>query len=499
MPDTVKDWAIARLILEGKHIDRKSYGSIPNTGELELVRYWPEITETQCPDVVKFLDAFTDPGNTTAQTFVVNPVAGKGVRGGEDAVYQGTWRLIGNYYDTERKGTPGVWQVLRKDWITALAWTDAQLIEGEDRDTANGGTAIHLMVEIGGIDPEKAQELSEAVRTGSPYTDPTIQGKKRTGVFYCLWSQPKQMPNDGAYKITAILSQRHGYLKGYADYGSTEPEDVYQLLHVPTEIVQSLIDAPDPVSGVTYKVAGSTVIANYSQPENTWDLTFRQTVLTKIEGAEITSEEDCFSITKQQPYFNLTPAEVTALSASTNPCSNVGVLKRIQASITKWKDKWNATLVTVSAKTVTDVTFTVKDNGITYTHTIAWNKLLCPATFGNATTNAKLISSPTRNQDCTWNYHYVTWPANLDEHTSGSVVTITLSYRQGKDPAGSGKPCWLIATTQNTTQYTVVATCDAAWALFPTEKPVRLDSGVWLAIIRSPSFTFLNETFGGWL
>jgi hypothetical protein len=472
MAEKVKDWGEIRLALVDKRIDRKSYGSIPNTGEIELVRHWPEIHDSQCPDVVAFLDAFTDTGNTEQQKYVTDPIAGKGPRGGEDAVYQGNWRLIGNYYDTERKGTPGVWQILRKDWITALDWTDAKLLEGEDRDTANGGSAIHLMVEIDGVAPASAQDLALAFRTGSPFTNPTIQGKQRTGVFYCLWSQPKQMPNDGAYSITAILSQRHGYLKGYADYGSIEPEDVYQLLHVPTKIVQSLIDGADPVSGVTYKVAGSTVIANYSQPENTWDLTFRQTDLTKIEGTEITIAEDCFSTTKQMPYFNLTPTEVAAIPMTFAQ----GVLKRLQATITRWKDKWNATLITVTAKTVTDTTFEVNDAGVTYTHRIAWNKASPPSSIGGATTNARYISAPSRNPDCTWNYHYVTWPA-ADKWTSGSFGQWQSVYRQQNEPV-TGRRAWYRKTTYSYVTVEVVASCALAYG--GTRQPQPCGNGNWL-------------------
>ena len=180
MADIGTGFEVARRALENKFIDRFKYETVPQSDEFELWRHWPEIHDSQCEEVCRFLDQYTDPNNSKAQLWVKDPVAGKG-NDGNNAVYQGTWRLVGNYYDTERRGTPGVWQILRKGFATTIKDDEWRSVASRG-DPNTAGFQIRRVLKF--VDPlSLPTAFIDALKGQTTVTTPWIDRKQYVGKY----------------------------------------------------------------------------------------------------------------------------------------------------------------------------------------------------------------------------------------------------------------------------------------------------------------------------
>jgi hypothetical protein len=467
--------------LEAKDVSEKTANRISftenaNHSMRELVRGWTSVPDGRKATVLDYL--------YTIQT-VEDPQYDNG------KVHTGLWRVVNTSWNPQY---PGYIQTLRYGWSTALAWDEVRIQQGENRDTADGGTALHMLIEIPNVAIGSEHTIAAALMAGSPWTNPTIQGVQRPGVFYCAWAAPQRIEGDGAYTIQAILSQRHGIFYGYSDSATFESETVIQLLHVPTKIVQALANS------ASYKTFGATLSPSYSQASNTWTLTVRQADLIASDSGDGTLVyEDIYQTTTEKQYWNQT--SVPTLTFAT------GILKMISAAMDKFR-RWRVEVrVTTSKYSLISFPLTTRLGVVAETHYIARFERPAvgggPAFLGRPALTAgfvhDFVGNPSRNADGTWNWYLIVKTNDLAISIGQTRTVYRDDYitRRGETSAlhNGGYPYpqvrWMYAIVHKPIIYKAYATADEAWADNPSMMPQQIAPGVWLA-------TFVGEPIPFW-
>ena len=362
--------------------NRISFTGNAKTGDRELIRGWKSVADTRKATILDYLNTIVT---------VTDPMI--------DKVKQpGLWRVVSNGWAPQYQGYV---QVLREGWATTLSWPEVRIAQGEDRDTADGHRALHMLISMPNVAAGSEQAIAAALMAGSPWTNPTIQGVQRAGIFYCLYATPQMVERDGSYVVQAILSQGHGVFTGYADNDTTESEQIVQLLHVPSAIVQAL------ANNAAYKQTGASLSSNYNQAENTWTLTVRQPQLTAFESDEQLIYEDVFETRREKQYFN-------QLSVPSLGTFTTGILKLLSSTLDKFK-RWRVELRTITSKysliefqVITHPASTGIPAVIEY-HKICRNQRGSVPTFPAIAAGylADFTGSPSRNPDGTWNWYVI--------------------------------------------------------------------------------------------
>ena len=139
----------------------------------------------------------------------------------------------------------------------------------------------------------------------------------------------------------------------------------------------------------------------------------------------VTLAENVFEKTEQTEYFNQDTVPVAGGWTS-------GVIRTISAAIDRLK-KWRVSLRTTTSKySLLSYSFTQELNGVAERHYICWNQATTVPDFSvlPALTAGFILdfaSSPSRNEDGTWNWYAIIRPT-----VWGFGVGETITYKEGK-------------------------------------------------------------------
>ena len=96
-------------MLDGKYAERVRVTDAALVGDEEIVRRWPEIGQGYLSRCMTALKLFTDAKNSTAKSWVENPVCGR-------ETFPGIYRAVTVDVDVQKPGLKGIIQTLRKGW-----------------------------------------------------------------------------------------------------------------------------------------------------------------------------------------------------------------------------------------------------------------------------------------------------------------------------------------------------------------------------------------------
>lgn len=275
MPEKVTDFTDVRNWFTAHPANRLKLDSLPGMGEEEIHRHWPDIGDADCPRFRDFLNQYVDPKNTKPQRWVQDPIAGKGRDGKTQATYPGIYRLVGNHYDVEARGKPGIWQVLRKGWITTLAeaWAavqqdkaftfkaNSQSVPGVTTpSTTSNDPAWVLFLNINSVDPKNVNTISASIHA---HVETTLDGVVAIGGneyagMKCI-SATAKLSDDGSAQIDIVLATARVTFKLVDNKGARDEKHNYVIHSVPCDEAQAIADAWETLAPTQGKSTGITL------------------------------------------------------------------------------------------------------------------------------------------------------------------------------------------------------------------------------------------------
>jgi len=185
------------------------YNSILKTRE--LIRVCTTVTDNEMEQAIRLLDLYTSARNKDQQRWVKDPQAG-------NQPFPGTWRLVTNRMS--EKGEPdGVVQVLREGWATELT-DDESRFENFLGSPATGTRSFTQFWQ--NIDITVTESLANTLNDTAIVTDPVVETATVTGTFAASQVTGVVMPEDGAGRISRVLSEVAA-IEAAADLSSLDP------------------------------------------------------------------------------------------------------------------------------------------------------------------------------------------------------------------------------------------------------------------------------------
>lgn len=227
-----------------------------------MLRYWPSIPFGKVSECLDFLRAFTSVKNPTEQHFVDAPSVNK------ESV-PGRWHHVQEYAQPPKPAAQpdvqDVYQLLQKDWITEIDWTDARLAEGKDLPIAEG----YRTIEWRWCDPAKLVTLAASLNAAT-YTGQTVRGNVLAGVWHNI-RVTTTVEKDGSGTVSMYLAQPQFTLTAYAKAGTAKETATTYFWQVPKLLAAGILAAN--------RTAGASASCSYPNASGLVDIVIYGVVL----------------------------------------------------------------------------------------------------------------------------------------------------------------------------------------------------------------------------
>ena len=277
-------------MLDGKYAERVRVTDAALVGDEEIVRRWPEIGQGYLSRCMTALKLFTDAKNSTAKSWVENPVCGR-------ETFPGIYRVVTVDVDVQKSGLKGIIQTLRKGWAQIPVWTEARLLEEESGPSnnvsdsgavpASDNPTRFLKIKFPNCDPGKVEAIASSLGGVSTYSNVVIRGESYSGTWNTVWVATK-LEDDGSGTVTLYLALGQYNIKSYDNFGTEREQDIFYVYDCPKNEAQTIIDAWK----AKYPV-GSSATTNYSRSNGLVDLVLRRRTDTDFEADFGTTGLDC--------------------------------------------------------------------------------------------------------------------------------------------------------------------------------------------------------------
>lgn len=277
-------------MLDGKYAERVRVTDAALVGDEEIVRRWPEIGQGYLSRCMTALKLFTDAKNSTAKSWVENPVCGR-------ETFPGIYRVVTVDVDVQKSGLKGIIQTLRRGWAQTPVWSEARLLEeeaGPANDVADSGAVPasdnptrFLKIKFPNCDPGKVEAIASRLGGVSTYSNVVIRGESYSGTWNTVWVATK-LEDDGSGTVTLYLALGQYNIKSYDNFGTEREQDIFYVYDCPKNEAQTIIDAWKD----KYPV-GSSATTNYSRSNGLVDLVLRRRTDTDFEADFGTTGLDC--------------------------------------------------------------------------------------------------------------------------------------------------------------------------------------------------------------
>lgn len=277
-------------MLDGKYAERVRITDAALVGDEEIVRRWPEIGQGYLSRCMTALKLFTDAKNSTAKSWVENPVCGR-------ETFPGIYRVVTVDVDVQKSGLKGIIQTLRKGWAQIPVWTEARLLEEESGPSnnvsdsgavpASDNPTRFLKIKFPNCDPGKVEAIASSLGGVSTYSNVVIRGESYSGTWNTVWVATK-LEDDGSGTVTLYLALGQYNIKSYDNFGTEREQDIFYVYDCPKNEAQTIIDAWK----AKYPV-GSSATTNYSRSNGLVDLVLRRRTDTDFEADFGTTGLDC--------------------------------------------------------------------------------------------------------------------------------------------------------------------------------------------------------------
>lgn len=277
-------------MLDGKYAERVRVTDAALVGDEEIVRRWPEIGQGYLSRCMTALKLFTDAKNSTAKSWVENPVCGR-------ETFPGIYRVVTVDVDVQKSGLKGIIQTLRKGWAQTPVWSEARLLEEESGPSnnvsdsgavpASDNPTRFLKIKFPNCDPGKVEAIASSLGGVSTYSNVVIRGENYSGTWNTVWVATK-LEDDGSGTVTLYLALGQYNIKSYDNFGTEREQDIFYVYDCPKNEAQTIIDAWK----AKYSV-GSSATTNYSRSNGLVDLVLRRRTNTDFEADFGTTGLDC--------------------------------------------------------------------------------------------------------------------------------------------------------------------------------------------------------------
>ena len=287
-------------MLDGKYAERVRVTDAALVGDEEIVRRWPEIGQGYLSRCMTALKLFTDAKNSTAKSWVENPVCGR-------ETFPGIYRVVTVDVDVQKSGLKGIIQTLRKGWAQTPVWTEARLLEEESGPSnnvsdsgavpASDNPTRFLKIKFPNCDPGKVEAIASSLGGVSTYSNVVIRGENYSGTWNTVWVATK-LEDDGSGTVTLYLALGQYNIKSYDNFGTEREQDIFYVYDCPKNEAQTIINAWK----AKYSV-GSSATTNYSRSNGLVDLVLRRRTNTGFEANFGTTGLDCRYMETQTAIF----------------------------------------------------------------------------------------------------------------------------------------------------------------------------------------------------
>ena len=287
-------------MLDGKYAERVRVTDAALVGDEEIVRRWPEIGQGYLSRCMTALKLFTDAKNSTAKSWVENPVCGR-------ETFPGIYRVVTVDVDVQKSGLKGIIQTLRKGWAQIPVWTEARLLEEESGPSnnvsdsgavpASDNPTRFLKIKFPNCDPGKVEAIASSLGGVSTYSNVVIRGESYSGTWNTVWVATK-LEDDGSGTVTLYLALGQYNIKSYDNFGTEREQNIFYVYDCPKNEAQTIIDAWK----AKYPV-GSSATTNYSRSNGLVDLVLRRRTDTDFEADFGTTGLDCRYMETQTAIF----------------------------------------------------------------------------------------------------------------------------------------------------------------------------------------------------
>ena len=287
-------------MLDGKYAERVRVTDAALVGDEEIVRRWPEIGQGYLSRCMTALKLFTDAKNSTAKSWVENPVCGR-------ETFPGIYRVVTVDVDVQKSGLKGIIQTLRKGWAQIPVWTEARLLEEESGPSnnvsdsgavpASDNPTRFLKIKFPNCDPGKVEAIASSLGGVSTYSNVVIRGENYSGTWNTVWVATK-LEDDGSGTVTLYLALGQYNIKSYDNFGTEREQDIFYVYDCPKNEAQTIINAWK----AKYPV-GSSATTNYSRSNGLVDLVLRRRTDTDFEADFGTTGLDCRYMETQTAIF----------------------------------------------------------------------------------------------------------------------------------------------------------------------------------------------------
>jgi hypothetical protein len=287
-------------MLDGKYAERVRVTDAALVGDEEIVRRWPEIGQGYLSRCMTALKLFTDAKNSTAKSWVENPVCGR-------ETFPGIYRAVTVDVDVQKPGLKGIIQTLRKGWAQKPVWSEARLLEEESGPSnnvsdsgavpASDNPTRFLKIKFPNCDPGKVEAIASSLGGVSTYSNVVIRGENYSGTWNTVWVATK-LEDDGSGTVTLYLALGQYNIRSYDNFGTEREQDIFYVYDCPKNEAQTIIDAWK----AKYPV-GSSATTNYSRSNGLVDLVLRRRTDTDFEADFGTTGLDCRYMETQTAIF----------------------------------------------------------------------------------------------------------------------------------------------------------------------------------------------------
>ena len=302
-------------MLDGKYAERVRVTDAALVGDEEIVRRWPEIGQGYLSRCMTALKLFTDAKNSTAKSWVENPVCGR-------ETFPGIYRVVTVDVDVQKQGLKGIIQTLRKGWAQTPMWTEARLLEEESGPSnnvsdsgavpASDNPTRFLKIKFPNCDPGKVEAIASSLGGVPTYSNVVIRGESYSGTWNTVWVATK-LEDDGSGTVTLYLALGQYNIKSYDNWGTEREAEIFYVYDCPKNEAQTIIDAWKN----KYKV-GSSATTNYSRSNGLVDLVLRRRTDTDFEADFGTTGLDCRYTETQTAIFGTADDEAYPIPPVTN-------------------------------------------------------------------------------------------------------------------------------------------------------------------------------------
>ena len=299
-------------MLDGKYAERVRVTDAALVGDEEIVRRWPEIGQGYLSRCMTALKLFTDAKNSTAKSWVENPVCGR-------ETFPGIYRVVTVDVDVQKSGLKGIIQTLRKGWAQTPVWSEARLLEEESGPSnnvsdsgavpASDNPTRFLKIKFPNCDPGKVEAIASSLGGVSTYSNVVIRGENYSGTWNTVWVATK-LEDDGSGTVTLYLALGQYNIKSYDNFGTEREQDIFYVYDCPKNEAQTIIDAWK----AKYPV-GSSATTNYSRSNGLVDLVLRRRTNTDFEADFGTTGLDCRYTETQTAIFGTADDEAYPIPA----------------------------------------------------------------------------------------------------------------------------------------------------------------------------------------